>query len=195
MAKTQINPDAMELIENYIDSSPEFARPICRKLREIILKTDSGIIEDWKWGPNYQKDGMICGYGAFKKHVKLAFFKGSLMKDPYNILKEGESNLNTRSVNFKSVDEINEKIISEYVKEAVKINKSGKKPEKTELEIPSDMKKVLKANSDAKKIFDKLAYTHKKEYILWIKEAKKEETRERRLGRFVQMLISGKKEP
>ena len=43
--------------------------------------------------------------------------------------------------------------------------------------------------------FEKLSYTHRKEYCRWITEAKKEETRQMRLGKAVEMLKKGVKTP
>jgi len=189
------NPDASKFIDDYINSSPEFARPICYKLREIILKAEPGITEDWKWGPNYYKEGMVCGYGAFKQHVTLVFFKGSLMKDHEGILQEGGSNLRTRSVKFRKADDIKPKVLTSYIKEAVKLNESGTEVKDRQLDVPADMKILLNMNKDVKNIFEKLAYTHKKEYILWIEGAKKQETRERRLQKAIVMLRANRKEP
>jgi uncharacterized protein YdeI (YjbR/CyaY-like superfamily) len=195
MTKNRTNSAASELIDDYISSAAPFAQAICTRLRKIILKADSRINEEWKWGPNYQKDGMICGFGAFKQHVSLTFFKGSLMSDPEGILTEGGNNLHNRSVKFSAVKEINENILTDYILEAVKLNESGAKPEKKEVDIPPDFFSVLKKNKDARAIFERLAYTHKKEYIKWIIEAKKEETRQRRILRAIEMIKSNKKEP
>lgn len=55
------------------------------------------------------------------------------------------------------------------------------------VEIPADFKKILK-NKNLLKIFEKLSYTHQKEYCRWIAEAKKEETRLRRMEKTIEML-------
>lgn len=65
-----IQPDASKKIDAYIAKAQAFAQPIGRKLRELIQKAHADIVEDWKWGaPNFHKDGMVCGLGAFKQHV------------------------------------------------------------------------------------------------------------------------------
>ena len=81
-----IHPNATQEIDRYIAKAPEFARPICARIRALIHKADPDIVEDWKWGPNFNKHGMICGFGAFKEHVSLGFFKGELLKDPKKLL-------------------------------------------------------------------------------------------------------------
>jgi uncharacterized protein DUF1905/bacteriocin resistance YdeI/OmpD-like protein len=62
------------------------------------------------------------------------------------------------------------------------------------LEVPADLQKLLKQNG-LLPFFDKLSYTHRKEYCRWITEAKKEETRLRRLEKAVEMLSKGVKTP
>ena len=61
------------------------------------------------------------------------------------------------------------------------------------LEIPKDLLKELKKDKDAKAFFDKLAYTHQKEYVKWIEEAKKDKTRQARVVKTIAMLKKGKK--
>jgi hypothetical protein len=60
-----------------------------------------------------------------------------------------------------------------------------------EVEIPQELLVAFERDSAAKAIFDKLAFTHRKEYARWIAEAKKEETRERRTAKALEMLKEG----
>jgi hypothetical protein len=61
------------------------------------------------------------------------------------------------------------------------------------VEIPKDLLKEFKKNKEAKAFFDKLAYTHQKEYVMWIEEAKREETRQNRVMKTMEMLKKGKR--
>ncbi len=61
------------------------------------------------------------------------------------------------------------------------------------IEIPKDLLKELKKDKDAKTFFDKLSYTHQKEYVRWVEEAKKEETRQNRIIKTIEMLKKGKR--
>lgn len=61
------------------------------------------------------------------------------------------------------------------------------------VEIPEDVKTVFNENLKAKEMFDAMSYTHRKEYIRWIVEAKKPETRENRKGKIIEMILAGKK--
>jgi hypothetical protein len=62
------------------------------------------------------------------------------------------------------------------------------------VELPAEFKKALE-KAKLLPFFEKLSYTHRKEYCRWITEAKKEETRTRRLGQAVEMLKKGIKTP
>jgi len=61
------------------------------------------------------------------------------------------------------------------------------------VEIPADLLKELKKDKETKALFDKLSYTHQKEYVTWIAEAKKDETRQNRIAKTIAMLRQGKK--
>jgi hypothetical protein len=65
--------------------------------------------------------------------------------------------------------------------------------EPRQVEIPADLMKEFKKNKDAKALFDKLAYTHQREYVRWIEEAKREETRSNRIVKTIDMLKKGKR--
>jgi hypothetical protein len=60
---------------------------------------------------------------------------------------------------------------------------------------PNDFMKELNRSKIASHFFDKLSFTNKKEYVAWVTSAKKEETRNRRLGVAIDKLIAGKKNP
>ena len=59
--------------------------------------------------------------------------------------------------------------------------------------VPAELKRAFKSDKEAKSAFEKLSYTHKKEYVMWIEEAKREETRARRVAQTLTMLKDGKK--
>ncbi|SRR6266496_4754438 len=61
------------------------------------------------------------------------------------------------------------------------------------VEIPKDLMKELKKDKEAKAFFDKLSYTHQKEYVRWVEEAKKDETRQNRIVKTIEMLKKGKR--
>ena len=60
------------------------------------------------------------------------------------------------------------------------------------VEAPAELAKAFRKNREAGKLWDKLAYTHRKEFARWISGAKQEETRERRAGKAVSMILTKK---
>lgn len=63
------------------------------------------------------------------------------------------------------------------------------------VDLPDDLKDLLNQFPDALIVYEKLSYTHKKEYVRWITEAKKAETRENRLHKTIELLLKGTKTP
>jgi len=59
--------------------------------------------------------------------------------------------------------------------------------------VPAELKRALKSDKEAKSIFEKLSYTHQKEYLTWIEDAKKDETRIRRISQTLELLKKRKK--
>lgn len=66
-------------------------------------------------------------------------------------------------------------------------------PTKIDLSLPSELKQAFEANKTAAAFFESLSKSHKKEYIIWIKTAKRPETRERRTNETIKMLNEKKK--
>jgi hypothetical protein len=54
--------------------------------------------------------------------------------------------------------------------------------------VPAELKRVFASNKEAKAAFEKLSYTHQKEYVTWIDEAKKDETRQKRIAKTLELL-------
>lgn len=63
------------------------------------------------------------------------------------------------------------------------------------MEAPPDFKKALATSKKAKDLFDNLSYTHQKEYVRWVTDAKREETRMRRIEKAIELLNRGTKTP
>ena len=191
MAKIKHNPDAKFLIDKAISKAEPFAQEICKKLRSLIFTAEPKIIEDWKWGPNYYSDGMVCGYWHFKKFVTFVFFQGALLKDKHKVLLSNPGNIHNRHIKFTTVKEVNEKLLIEYIRESVSNNKKGIKIIETKdktVVVPTDFKKLLSKNK-LLPYFDNIAFSHRKEYVNWIEDAKKPETRIKRMNTAIEKLI------
>lgn len=96
------------------------------QLRAILLSTE--LKETIKWGmPTYTLNGInVVGMGAFKSYFGLWFFNGVLLEDQGNQLinaQEGKTK-SLRQWRFQSKDEINPSLISEYLAEAIQIQKN-----------------------------------------------------------------------
>lgn len=188
--KVKHNPDAKQLIDEGIAGAKPFAQEICNKLRAIIFKAEPAIIEDWKWGPNYYKEGMVCGFWYFKKHVTLNFYQGALLKDKKKVLMGNPGNVHNRHIKYTDVKQVDEKLLIEYITEAVINNEKGLKltqaTDKTVV-IPGDFKKLLVKNKILKN-FEAMSYSKRKDYVQWIESAKQETTRNKRMDQALEKI-------
>ena len=191
MVKSKHNPNAETLITDYINNLPVFSKEICLELRAIIHSADKNIIEDWKWGPNFYLDGMLCGFGAFQKHVSFVLFQGVLLHDPDGLLIANPGNIHNRHIKFSNVGEIKASVIKKFLKEAIQNNKKGFKKVNSEkqIETPDEIKKLLSKNK-LLKTFESLTYYKRKEMINWYLAAKREETKINRLEKIIQMVAT-----
>jgi hypothetical protein len=85
-------------------------------------------------------------------------------------------------------------VINKKVGDKIKVEIESDKEERT-IEIPADLQDALTSKKKAMDFFDTLSYTNRKEYVVWITSAKKEETRERRVQETITKLLAGKKNP
>jgi hypothetical protein len=95
------------------------------------------------------------------------------------------------SMRFRPVQAVGETRVSPAERRA---SAAGKEPPAA-LETPDDLRQALDAVPEAAAVFDKLAPSHKKEYVTWIVEAKKAETRASRIEKAVEKLGRGLKRP
>lgn len=190
MAK--INPNAAQLIDNYLISKEPFANEINSILRELIHKAFPEVVEDWKWGtPVFQRNELVCGFAGFKKHVSLHFFKGAYMSDRHGLFTDDCSAQHSRTIKYASKKDIDTNKLTDYLKEA--FDQSGvplKKATavKKEFVVPELLLQALDKNTLAKKNFKNMANTYRKEYAQHISDAKRESTRLRRLEKVIQNL-------
>ena len=84
---------------------------------------------------------------------------------------------------LKSIREQAGKTFGDEVKVTVEAD-----AEKRVVAVPAELKRVFQSETKAKAIFDKLSYTHQREYVNWINEAKKEATRQNRIAKTIEML-------
>lgn len=187
-------------IDAYIEKSAAFAKPVLNHIRKLIHLASPEIRETIKWGfPHFDYKGTICSMASFKEHCAFGFWKSSLLSDPYSILKKEASDSMGQLGRIKSIADLpSDEIFTAYILEAISLNDKGirvvKKTgsAKSEVEIPEYFQRVLDDHSIAKSSFEKLSNSHRKEYILWIEEAKTEATRHKRISTAIEWLSEGK---
>lgn len=185
-------------VDEYIASKPEFARPICRKLRELVRKSAPKLDEGIRWGgPSYKGKGLVLGIGAFKEHVSLFFARGQELTDPEGLIETDQGNANSGKARFTSLSEVKAKPLAALIKQAAELDAKGapakKKAKRAELPIPPALAAALRSNPRAKKNFQTLPPSCRREYSEWIGTAKQEATIQRRLDKALAMLTDGKR--
>ncbi|OGO29853.1 MAG: hypothetical protein A2136_05345 [Chloroflexi bacterium RBG_16_54_11] len=63
-----------------------------------------------------------------------------------------------------------------------------------QVELPPDFLEALQANPAEYEFYKRLSYSHQREYVLWINEAKRDQTRQERIRRSIEMLKQKKRE-
>ncbi|MEO7209721.1 MAG: YdeI/OmpD-associated family protein [Chitinophagaceae bacterium] len=188
------------LVDEYIHKSADFAKPILEHFRSLVHTVCPQITETIKWGfPNFEYKGIVCSMAAFKNHCAISFRKAGLMKDPQKLLQIGEKNGMGNFDKITCTDMLPDKLILiSYIKEAVELNENDIKiplkiHKKTPLTtIPDALKKALLENKKASATFANFSDANKKEYILWLNEAKTPQTFDKRLETTLEWLEEGK---
>jgi uncharacterized protein YdeI (YjbR/CyaY-like superfamily) len=181
-------------VDAYIAKAPEFAKPILIHLRQLAHEACPGVEETLKWSmPHFSHKGILFGMAAFKQHCAVHFWKGKLVIEG-DLRTEGFGNLGK----VTTLSELpNKKILLQYIKKARELNEERvKKPmvktAKKKLIVPAYFRAALGRSKKAQATFDNFSYSHRKEYVTWITEAKREETREKRIKTALQWLAQGK---
>ena len=184
-------------IDAYIDKAAPFARPILKYLREIVHAGCPDVEETLKWRmPHFDYKGMMCGMAAFKEHCAFGFWKSTLILENNKAEEEAMGHFGR----ITSLDGLpSEKTLIGYVRKAAELNKKGiKAPGRTQpkkkrpLQVPDYLKTALEKNAKAKKTFKNFTPTNQREYVEWLTEAKREETRQQRLKTAIDWMAQGK---
>lgn len=182
-------------VEDYLDGHGEW-RPLLERLRTIL--NGCGVEETVKWGiPCYTHGGKnVASIGAFKDFVSVWFFQGALLRDEKGILvnaQEGKTRA-MRQWRFQSVEEVDEPLLRAYVDEAIENQRRGKeiKAQRNKpVEMPDVLANALKDDRNAGARFEALTPGRRREYADYIADAKREETRLKRLEKIMPMILAG----
>ena len=185
-------------VDAYILKSAEFARPILTHIREVVHEACPEAEETLKWGfPHFTYKGILCSMASFKAHCALTFWKGDEVLGP-DEASEGAMGQFGRLSALKDLP--SKRVLKGYVKKAKALKEAGtpgpisrRTRSGEEAEVPDDLRAALKRDKKARDTFEALAPGHRREYIGWITEAKRPETRARRLATTLEWLAEGKK--
>lgn len=184
-------------VDAYIAKSASFARPILKHVRQLVHATCPEVEETIKWRmPHFIEKEILCGMAGFKQHCAIWFWKADLIFD-------GNTRRREKSMgDFGRITSLNDlpsdRVLAGYIKKASNLNKLGVKKapraekKRSELVVPDDLRIALRKNKAAQKTYDSFSYSNKKEYVVWITGAKREETRERRLRTALEWMAEGK---
>jgi len=187
-------------VDAYIAKSAAFAQPILTHLRELVHVGCPDAEEVIKWSmPSFLYRGRIlCGMAAFKQHCAFGFWKGR--ESAYAESREGEA-----MGQFGRITKLKElpskKELLALIKRAMqdsetraaqpKVAKPKTAPRPAP-KMPDDLAAALKKNKKALAVYEAFSPSAKREYVDWITEAKREETRAKRLAQAVEWLAEGK---
>ncbi|WP_228063931.1 YdeI/OmpD-associated family protein [Flavobacterium proteolyticum] len=166
------------------------------QLHAIIRKTP--LVETTKWGgPVYTYNNKnVLGIGGFKSYFGIWFYNGVFLKDEKKLLINAneENTKSLRQMRFNSVNEIDEKLILAYIKEAIEIEEKGLAipKEKKETIIPELLQKELDRNLELSSKFNSFSPYKQREFIEYITSAKQEKTQMTRLEKVITMILEGR---
>lgn len=182
-------------VDAYIAKSADFAKPILIHLRGLAHAACPEVEETVKWRmPFFMHKGILFGMASFKAHCSLHFWNGKLFLNKTS----GAGSFGQFGRIMALSDLPNRKTLLSYIKKAMELNESGvKKPvpqraPQKKLVVPGDFKAALNKNKKARTGFDNFSYSHRKEYLQWVTEAKRPETRAKRIKTALQWLATGK---
>jgi len=202
MAKQNLNPK----VDAYIAKAQPFAKPILEHIRELMHKGCLGVEETIKWSqPFFEYKGAIVGnMSAFKEHCRFGFW-GEEIKA---VLRKAGAG---RDVNMGPLGRItsvkdlpSDAAMLDWIRQAAEFIESGRhtspisarskvvQPAKPTGEPHPEFAAALKKNKKAATVFADFSPSCKREYIEWIADAKRPETREKRIATAVEWIAEGK---
>ena len=183
-------------IDDYIASRAPFAQPILAWLRERVHAACPDVEEAIKWSiPAFVYKGKpLANMAAFKAHATFGFWHRQELKTG----KEGSAMGQYGRV--ESLDYLPDAVTLErQIKDAMALTDSGAapkraaKPPKPEMPMPPELAEALAADQAASAVFDAFPPGSRRDYIEWIADAKRPETRAKRVAEAIGWLREGKR--
>lgn len=184
-------------VDDYIAKSAPFAQPILKKIRAAVHAGCPEVEETMKWSfPHFMHHGILCSMASFKSHCAFGFWKEQLMagtKEPGGVT----------TAQFGRVTSVRDlpsrAVFLKLVREAARLNEDGVKPppkpapdKSKSVRAPADLLAALRNNPKARAAYDELSPSHKREYVEWITEARRSETRKQRVATAVEWMAEGR---
>jgi hypothetical protein len=183
-------------VDTYIETAPDFARPILIELRKRVHAACPDVKETIKWRmPSFEYKGLLAGMAAFKAHLAFGFWKDALLrKEPTH-----QATVE-RAGCMKGIGDLPPKAaFSKAVKRAMELNDTGvemprrKRAAKPPIAMHPEFAQALGASPKANAVFDAFAPSSRREYLEWVADAKQAETRARRIEQAVEWIADGKR--
>ena len=184
-------------IDAYIAKSAAFATPILRHLRALVHRACPEATETVKWScPSFEHHGILCGMAAFKAHCTFGFWHQGMTEVLGRDGGKADDAMGSLGRITSLADLPSDSAMLRYIKQAAKLNASATPARpapkaKPTLAVPADLAAALKRSKAATATWEKFSSSHRREYIEWITEAKREATREARLATTLEWLAEG----
>jgi len=196
-------PDTDPRVDAYIAQAAPFARPVLEQLRAAMHQALPGLSEAIKWRhPFFLLDGRVFAHmAAFKEHCSFGFWREA------GAAAEGAAGDREQAMGqfgrLQSIADLPSaaalrRTIQAAAKEAraketaPRESAAAARPRREALPVPDDFAAALKAKPAAARVFDAFAPGKQRDYIEWIVEAKRAETRARRIAEAIGWIAEGK---
>jgi uncharacterized protein YdeI (YjbR/CyaY-like superfamily) len=185
-------------IDAYIARQADFARPILEHLRAAVHAACPDCEETLKWSmPHFLYKGrMLAGMAAFKAHATFGFWRGKEVTGGTGKEREAMGSFGR----IESLADLpDEATLDSLIRKAMAVTDSGAKPPrpakapKPEIEMPDDFRTALAANPTAAATLEGFPPSARRDYLQWVVEAKRPETRASRIAQSVEWLAEGKR--
>ncbi|PLK26035.1 YdeI/OmpD-associated family protein [Novosphingobium sp. TH158] len=182
-------------VDAYIDKSAGFAVPILNHFRALVGATVPDASETIKWGvPHFTLEGKIlAGMAAHKAHASL-IVEGS--GERRGMMGDGMGNFGRITCREGMPSDDSLVALLQAKAESIRAGDAAPRPKRAprpELPMPEDFARALAACPAAEAALAGFAPSHRRDYIEWITEAKRPETRDKRIAQAVAELAEGKK--
>lgn len=162
-------------------------------LHQIIAKTELEVATKWGGIVYTINNKNVVGVGGFKDFFTLWFYNGVFLKDEKKVLVNANEGVTKalRQWRFTDKNQIDEKLILQYIIEAIANEKEGKsiKPEKKFFEIDPIFQSELVKNIELATAFENFSHSKKNEFLEYILLAKQEKTKLTRIEKIKPMII------